>query len=358
MAVSPATDINAIRGYIEKYDKTLINEMLNSLDVVKDLEVRNNVREPLSLYKITVDDGVRRLNLDIEKAKGGRKWSKRVLTPVAAMKIIKIVPEELRETFQSAMLDVNAPEIPFGQWVWEQEFAKIAEEVNDNFYYSINPETVDEFDALAVYSTDDLVYFNEIVYKMIDVADTTAGQSPQTNPTKWQDVDNQVICDGPDAILENAIANEGLLPVGTGTFNDTDAYDYIHDMWGNVTEAHKNKKMVAHVSFDVAQDIATQQNLLFGSGRGIGGVDIEEGKPFLLRNTGGRLMVTPHTWMKNSRRIQITMKGNLIVGMNKTSDVNKVGKLVEDLHGYRTISKWQIGCQYRDLAPLYINDQK
>lgn len=357
MAVTPATDISAIKGYIEKYDKTLINEMLNGLDIVKDLPVRRNVREPLTLYKMTVDDGVRRLNTDIEKAKGGRKWGKRVLTPARAMKIIKIVPEELRETFQSEMLDINATEIPFAAWVWAQEFAKIAEEINDNFYYSINPDTIDDFDAAAVYAPNDLVYFNEIVYKMVDGANTTAGQSPVTHPAKWLDVDNQVICDGPDALIKKAIADEGLLTATTGTFNATDAYEYLHEMWANVSEAHKNKKLVADVSFDVAQEVATRQNVLFGSGQGIGGVDIEEGKPFLLKNTGGRLMVKPNTWMKSSRRVIMTLPGNLIVGMNQTSDANKVGKVVEDLHGYRAICKWMIGAQFRDLAPLYVNDQ-
>jgi hypothetical protein len=357
MAVSPASDISAIKGYIEKYDKTLINEMLNGLDIVKDLPVRRNVREPLTMYKMTVDDGARRLNLDIEKAKGGRVWGKRVLTPARAMKIIKMVPEELRETFQSEMLDINAKEVPFAAWVWAQEFAKIAEEINDNFYYSINPPTINDFNPASTYVTGSLVYFNEIVYKQVDAATTTAGQSPATHPAKWLDVDNQVICDGPDALIKKAIADEGLLTVGTGTFDEDDAYEYLHEMWGNVTEAHKNKKLVAEVSFDVAQDIATRQNKLFGSGQGIAGVDIEEGKPFLLKNTGGRLMIKPNTWMKSSRRVIMTMPGNLVIGMNQVSDANKVGKVVEDLHGYRAICKWMIGAQFRDLAPLYVNDQ-
>ena len=155
-----------------------------------------------------------------------------------------------------------------------------------------------------------------------------------------------------------AIAEEGLLPVGIGTFNSTDAYDYAIDMWGNVTEAHKNRGMVLHASFDVAQDIATQQNLKFGSGQGIPNADIEEGIPFKLRNTGGRLTVVPHTWMRDSRRMIMTLPGNLILGMNQVSDANKVGKVVEDLHGYRAIVKWMLGTQFRDLEVLYVNDQE
>jgi len=352
------TDIEAIRGYIEKYDKKLINQMLNELDIVKDLPVIRNVTEPLSLYKMAVDDGVRPLNLDIEKAKGGRKWTKRVLTPARAMKIIRMVPEELRKTFQSEMLDINATQLPFGQWVWAQEFAKVASEVNDNFYYSINGGDVDDYAPATVYAPNSLVYFNEIVYKMIDTASTTAGQSPGTHPLKWRDVDNQVICDGPDALLNKAVATEGLLTVGTGTFDSTDAYEYLIDMWGNVKESHKAKNMVAEVSFDVAQDIATRQNEKFGSGKGIAGVDIEEGKTFLLKGTGSRLTIKPNTWMLDSRRVIMTMKGNLVIGMDQVSNANKVGKVVEDIHGFTTVSKWMLGAQFRDLEPLYTNDQR
>lgn len=358
MAVNPATDISAIEGYIHKQDKQLINQMLNGLDLINDLTVLRNVREPRDLNKMSVDDGARPLNLSIETAKGGRRWTKRVLTPQRGMKIIKIIPEEVRESFMSEMLDINAKELPFSQWVWEQEFAKLASEINDNFYFSkYHGGEVEDFNPASVYEEGDLVYFNEIVYEMIDVADTTAGQSPTTHPAKWSDVDNKVICDGPDQLIKTALASEGLLTSTTGTFNDTDGYDYAHEIWGNIPEAHKNKGMITLCSFDAAQDIATQQNLKFGSGVSIAGVDIEEGKPFYLRNTNKRNLIKPVSWMADSRRLITTLPGNLVIGLNQVSDSNKVGEVVKTLHGYRAIVKWMLGCQFRDLEALYVNDQ-
>lgn len=357
MAETAKTDISAIQGYIEKYDKTLINQMLNGLDIARDLPVRRNVREPLQLNKMSVDDGARPLNTDIELAKGGRVWTKRTLTPKTAMKIIKMIPEELRETFQSEMLDINATEVPFAAWVWTQEFAKLAQEINDNFYYAEYQGNAPAFDAAATYVANAHVLFNEVIYKNVSGLTTTAGQSPVTHPAKWTDVDNLVILDGPDRLIRTALASEGLVAATTGTFSATDGYDYIHEMWGAVTEAHKNKGMVAMCSFDAAQDIATQQNLLFGSGKGIANADVEEGIPFKVRNTGGRLTIKPVTWMKSSRRIIMSHDGNLILGMNQVSDTSKVGKLVPTLHGFRAIVKWMIGTQFRDLENLYVNDQ-
>lgn len=355
MGVKPATDITAIKGYIEKQDRQLINEMLNGLDLVTDLSVRRNVREPLALNKMTVDDGARPLNLDIEKAKGGRKWTKRVLTPQRAMKIIKMVPEELRETFMSEMLDINAKQVPFAQWVWAQEFAKIAAEINNNFYYSEFHGEPDEWASGDTYSVGDLVYFEEVIYKC--VTDTSAGESPKSAAAKWKDADNQVICDGPDALIKKALSSEGLLTVNTGTFDDTDAYEYVKEMWSTIPEEQKDKGMEANVSFGVHEDISIRSNTLFGSGKGISGVDIEEGRPFAMKGTSGRLIIKPRTWMRGSRRVIITHPGNLIVGMNQISDANKVGKLVETLHGFRAIVKWMIGAQFRDIANLYVNDQ-
>lgn len=357
MAVSPATDITAIQGYIHKQDKVLINQMLNGLDLVKDLPVIRDVREPRDLNKMTVDDGARPLNLDIETAKGGREWTKRVLTPQSGMKIIKMIPEEVRQSFMSEMLDPNAKEMPFGQWVWTQEFAKLASEINDNFYFSRKGGTVSAFNPASVYAPGARVYFNDIIYEMIAVADTTAGQSPATHSAKWADVDNKVITTGPDQLIKTAIATEGLLTSTTGTFDDTDGYEYAHEIWGNIPERHKNRGMVTYCSFDSAQDIATQQNKLFGSGVSIAGVDVEEGKPFYLRNTNKRNLIKPVSWMVGSRRLITTIEGNLVIGLNQASDMQKVGKVVETLHGYRAIIKWMLGCQFRDLEVLYVNDQ-
>jgi hypothetical protein len=353
------TDIDAIKRYIEVYDKTLIHQMLNGLDVAKDLTVLRNVREPRTMKKMVVDPGVRRLNTSIHKAKGGRTWTDRKLTPQGAMKIIDIIPEEVRESFMSSQLDPNAKDLPFAQWVWQQEFTKIASEVNDNFYYSVNPETITAYAAGTVYEPGNLVYFNDIVYKMVDADNTTAGQSPETHEAKWRDVDNEVICDGPDHIIEEELTSGGLLVAGTGgSFDDDTAYDAFLDMWAVIPEAHKNRGMVAHVSYDTQADLAINLNKLFGSGVGIGNVDVEEGKSFKLKNTGGRLTIQPHTWMRDSSRIIMTLPGNPVLGMNQVGDANKVGKIVENLHGYEAIVKYMIGFQFRDTEVLYVNDQK
>lgn len=356
LAMMAVTDVSALQGYITKYDKTLINQMLNGLDIVKDLAVIRNLREPLALPKMVVDEGVRRHNLSISSAKGGRAWTERIMNPYLGMKIISIIPEEVRESFMSAQLDPNAKDLPYAQWVWMQEFAKIASELNDNFYTNTRP-TVVAYDAAATYAVGAHILFENVVYKQVSGTTTTAGDSPTSAAAKWEDVDNKVLFPGPDAVIKTAISSEGLVAVNTGAFTETTAYEYVKDMWGTVTEPHKNKGMVAHVSYDVQQDLAENINTLFGSGKGIGGVDVEEGNSFIMKNTGGRLRIVPHTWMGTSRRVIITHAGNAVLGLNQASDSQKVGKMVDTLHGYDAIVKFIMSFQFRDLENLYVNDQ-
>ena len=350
------TDVSALQGWITKYDTTKINQALNAMDIAKDLTVIRNLREPMALPKMTVDKGVRRLSLDIENEKGGRVWTERIITPERAMKIIKIIPEEVRDSWMSEMLAINATDIPFAQWVWEQEFAKIASEVNDNFYYNTKP-TVVAYDNAATYAANAHIIFNEVVYKNISGSTTTAGQSPVTHAAKWKDVDNQVLFDGPDAIIKAEIAASKLAAVATGSFSETTAYGYFKDMWTDVPEAVKNKGLIAYVGHSVAEDLAENVNSLFGSGKGIGGVDIEEGVPFYLKNTNRRLLVKPVTWMGTSRRIIMAPSNNLVLGMDQVSDASKVGKMVDTLHGYKSIVKFILAFQFRNLEELFVNDQ-
>jgi len=352
----PTTDVSALQGWITKYDTQKINQALNGMDIAKDLTVIRNLREPMALPKMTVDKGVRRLSLDIETEKGGRVWTERELTPERGMKIIKIIPEEVRDSFMSSMLAINATDIPFAQWVWEQEFAKIASEINDNFYLSTKP-TVVAYDAAATYVANAHILFNEVVYKNVSGSTTTAGQSPTTHAAKWSDVDNLVILNGPDAIIKAEIAASKLAAVATGSFSETTAYAYFKDMWTDVSEPVKNKGLIAYVGHGVAEDLAENVNTLFGSGKGIGGVDIEEGSSFYLKNTNRRLLVKPVTWMGASRRIIMAPANNLVLGLDQVSDASKVGKMVDTLHGYKSIVKFILGFQFRNLEELYVNDQ-
>lgn len=354
-------DISALSGYLKKYDKQLIGRMLNGLSFFNDptLGAKRGLRTPEKLYKYTGSKGVRRLNTAIEDPKSKGSWSEREIVPRFAMKILKFVPDELKETFMSEMLAPNAKRIPFAEWVMNEEFKTLAAEINDNIYNAVYATVVD-YSATATYTVGDHVLFGDdnIIYKC--VTNTSEGESPSSAAAKWVDADAAVLLDGPGTLIASEISGSNLAAYAGGAFTNADAYDVIKGQWeDDVTEAHKNAPggMVAYVSYGAAEDIAQHQNTKFGSGKGIANADVEEGVPFYLKNTNKRLQVRPSLWMGNSRRIIITRPKNLVFGTDMTSDMNRIGKLIETLHGYNTVSKFALAFQIRDLEPLSVNDQ-
>jgi hypothetical protein len=199
------------------------------------------------------------------------------------------------------------------------------------------------------------VYFNDIVYRAN--ATTTAGESPLTTAAKWDDADNEVLLDGPGTIISKEIAASKITPETIGALSETTAYAGWKTQWDGISEVKKKAGMVAYASFDEVQKLQENQNTKFGYAAGNAGIDVEQGKPFVMRNTGGRLTVRPQSWMAGSERIIMTVPNNIAFGTDQTSALNKVGKMVETLHGYKAIMKFVIACQIADLEELYLNDR-
>ncbi len=358
-------DIEAIRGYIQEYGPDLIYDMLNGLDFVRDLPegIIRNLRTERNLPKMVVDDGVRPHNTEVEDAKGKRTWTARKLTPRYFMKIFKVVVQEVRQSFMSEMLAPNAKREPMAAWQWAREFEKVAEELNNHFYLAKYHDDPIDWDAGTVYNAGDLVYFDEGINRGSIVfecqATTVAGESPTSAAAKWADVDNKVLFDGPGTIIA-AESGSGLTPFAGGSFNETDAYATIKAQWNDIPEADKNRGITAYMSVGAGEDLQENVNSLFGSGKGIGGVDVDiaAGQSFVLRNTAGRLRIKPCTWMGSSRRVIMTLPKNWKIGMDQFSDYNKVGKTVETLHGYKAIMSGMLTFNFSDLRVLWVNDQQ
>lgn len=356
---SVTSDISAIQGYLEKFQSTLIGGLFNNFSFANDPDIMTlrGLRTPTNLYKYSASKGARRLNTSIEDPKDKGKWSGRKITPYTVMKIMQFIPEELRESFQSEFLGVNDKQIPFARFVNEQEFMSLAAEIEDNFYNSVYADVVD-YSAAATYDPldDDYVLFNDIIYKCVTA--TNAGESPTTHPAKWSDADAEVLMDGIGTIIAKEITATNLTAFASGALDETDAYEGVKEMWKAQSQAFRTKgTTILYTGVDMAEDIMERQNTLFGSGKGIANADVEEGKPFYLKNTNKRLLVKPAQWMGTSRRLIMTKPKNLVFGTDQLSEMNKIGKMVDTLHGFKTIVKFILSCEIADLEVLKVNNQ-
>lgn len=357
MPTTPNQNTTALQNYAGTFSKELIGRTLNGLDIVGHCKVLYNLTAPLNLTKLLVNGGIRPLDTAVNKAdKPGRVWSKRTLTPRTGMKIFQVIPAELMGTWQSEMLDPNAKDVPFAQWVWEQEFSKLAQELNDNIAYAEFHGDAADFDAATVYQVGDVFVYgaNRDIYKTVTL--TTAGQTPDSNAAKFTKINQLAICDGPLTIIKNELAATNITAVATNAFSSTNAVAELRKIWKAAPVAIRNKSTKMFISYDVWEFYKDDYDTRYGKGNSIASY-IEDQKKIFLKGTSGTCELIPCTWMGSSSRVFMTLPENFLMGTNVLSDISGIGKVVENLHGFDAICKFIISFQFADLEVLYVNDK-
>lgn len=356
MAATPVADVEAIAKWAGKYDRQMIGQMLNGLDVFRDLRVDRNVsRHGKLLPKFTAENGLRPLDVNVEengrkeRTLGGRK-----LFVYDAMKLFKIVPEELIESFLSDMIAPGAKDLPFAQWFWQREMEKLGSEINDNFYSSEYHADADDYSASATYTAGDYIKFTDDNYYKC-VTDTNAGESPTSHAAKWTEVNALVCFDGPGKIIADEITASNLSASTTGALSVSNAMEKIEILYNDMTEAHRNKGGVVRLSWDNYRNYVKHERSVFGN---TATPDSADGRKYV-EGSGKKWEIVPQSWMAGSGRVILDVDGNnLRAGTNLVGDrPPSIGKIVPTVHGYKTSAKMLLGFQIADLECLYVNDQ-
>ena len=302
-----ATTFDAILKYAGQFDKQLIAQALNGMDFIPQVRVLRNVSSfGMLLPKMTVNKGIRPLNLNVETPKGtNRDFSGRKLLVYEGMKIITIIPEEARGTFAGDQLDPNAKDIPFSQWIWEQEMKKIAQEINDNIYLSDYNGNAAAFDALLAYAVGDYVNYGEVVYKCAVI--TAAGESPATHPAKWVDADDVVISSGWGTIIADEITGGGIAGanlIATGAITNANALTKLELMYNGMTVTHRNLGGTFRVAPDVFRAYVEHERTTYGT---VATSDMGDGKKYIY-GSGKKWGIEECTWMGDSGRVIVTQR--------------------------------------------------
>lgn len=356
--MSTKTTFDTIAKFIGQNDKRLIAQALNSLDFINQVRViRNASLNGTGLQKMTVAKGIRNLNLNVETRGGAqRAFSGRKLLVYPGMKIIDIIPEEAYNTFMSDMLVPGAKQIPFAQWVWEQEMKKIAAEINDAIYLSTYKGDAAAWDSGTVYTGGtSYVYYgdDQDIYKCVTT--TTAGQSPDTDPAKWSKVNELIISEGWGTLIAAEITAgniAGANLIATGAINNTNALTKFEAMYNSMTVAHRQLGGTFKCSAAVYRAYIEHERAVYGY---TATPDLGTGKKMIYGDP--KWTIEQCTWMGTSGRVIATQMDNLVFGTNLEGDMGKVAKTIETLHGSKSVCKWTQGCQLSDLETLYVNDQ-
>lgn len=362
MAVNSA-DVTAIADYAGRYERKLFHTLYNALDALQDLTTIPNVKNKLQMTKLKVNNGPKPYTGVHKAAAGDLEYTGRTLEVDRSQRDITIDFDVYRQTWMQNEMgpgsNPNNKRIPFAEYVWQQVFGQLAADINDRvIYHGLDKGDFAAFAGGSTYTAGDLVTFvvdSETKYWKC-VTNTSAGESPATHPAKWQDVTVEATAEGLGSLVAKAIV-AGKSPVTIGVIDNSNVYAYaaFKELFRSQSDAYKKYGVNMYCSFTDAElliDDLEDKVTKFTR------ADVTQGGSmnFPLPGTFGKANVVPCSWMAGSRRILVTPKENLLLGTDRTSDMNTVGT-VPTVYGMDAGISYLLGLQIRDLDALVINDQ-
>ncbi len=368
MAVTPVNDITAIQNYSGQYAPSILRALTDPLSIAEDMYVIRDLTAPRKLWRYVANKGLRPIDTSVENTtKSQGKFSVRTITPQVGMKILRVVPEELRKTFFSEQLAPNAKDYPsgFAQYFWEEHAKAISDEIEHNVFDTVNADDVAAFNPATVYAPGARVRFTlsandgEEFFRCVTA--TVAGESPSTAPAKWTDANAECVVKGIGTLIkeERTAGNLAGNVINTGAITSANALTKVDgDMWAGIPEKVKRAKggVVFRMSFNMFNKRVQALRAQKANGTYYTEEEIKQLK-YEIIDSDGKGIIKPCIWMNDSQLIIATIDKNLVMGTNQVADKDTFGPLLPFLHGYKTIMKLILAFQVQDLSVLFVNDQ-
>lgn len=361
-------DISAINNYGGMYFRNIMGSVYDGITLAENAYVYNNLTAPQKLWRYDATDGMRPLDTNVEDT--GRSqgaFSVQSIEPRPFMKILKIIPEELRKTFLSEQLQVNAREYPggFAEYFWSEQAKRAAREINQNSYFGIDPETVAAYNSGTAYAVGDKMKFDKGAGEGIEywqcVTITSAGQTPVTHASKWLNINNRCLAKGWGTWIAEGIVDTSIVPITLGSLTISNAFDKIDtEFYQAIPEEIRDNVDKIEILCSGATFEKRRQHLLtkFPNSPEI---MVKEGNTSgKIWGSDGRDEVKKVSWMRNSNRLiaNITVDGkkNLVMGVDRLPDMTAIGKTIDTLHGYKTVMKGILAYQIADRSKLFVSE--
>ncbi|MCX6216475.1 hypothetical protein [Spirosoma sp.] len=358
---TPQNDITAINNYAGQYESRIRTSIFTDLDIANDLNLITNLTSARILPKYKANDGLRPYDPDVTEPDGtSGVFSKRNIEPRTGMKILKVVPEELRKTFLSEQLRANAKDYPggFAQYFWDEQIKKQKAEINNNSYMGVDGQGVPAYDPSVSYTVGARMLFTDRSYYSCIVA-TTAAQTPVTHPAKWLKVNNSSITKGLGVIIAEEYAG---LPtrnkIATGTLDATNTFDKVTNFYLSLPEEIRAAGGIIRCSQGTYDNYNMSALAKFQNGTSF--LDVQNagkiiGKSIL--GSDGKFILKPASWMSGSKRLIADINQNLYMGTDLVSDLTGIGPMIPNIHGYSCKMQMILAYQIADLEILFVNDQ-
>lgn len=369
-------DVSAITSYAAVNQKDLISTMVNGLDIAQDVLVAPNIKNKIPMPKLKVGNGFRPYNGTQEFKVKGLTYTDRFLEVKVGKRELQIDPEDYMTTY---LAWVNSPgsaaakkDIPFAQFMWEQVIKGMQREMNDETAYKgFDGSATADFNAGSTYTAASAakVKFasatnnpNSVKDWYMCIADTSAGQSPDTHPAKWQNVTARAVVPGVESYILTEISGGGIAPVATGAITSTAgvAITAFKKLYRAFPVAYKNTGIIiscSYTDFELLLDDLSDKYKAVKDNVAAAGF-------LVLPDTNNKCIVKPATWLGTSRRLIAgpVMPGearhmNLYMGTDLLSDATQVSIKDTELWKINAGLKVRLGFQIQDVEAIRVGDQ-
>ncbi|MGN6416867.1 MAG: hypothetical protein ACTHMC_05225, partial [Pseudobacter sp.] len=225
----------------------------------------------------------------------------------------------------------------------------------ETVYHGVGKGAFSAFNPASTYAVGDLVTFTqnaELRYFRC-IAVTTAGQSPDTHPAKWDWAGGRAVAKGFGKIITEEIAASNITPVATGAVTALNGYDKAMQLYRSLPESVQLGKSGPTLIYQSLTDYQfTMDQYEKDVSKNFETID---GITYLAK-TERRCGLKPVSWLSGSRRQIATVKGNLVAGTDELNDMNLI-KAMEQMYTIQASMTFMIGFQIRQLAALRVSDQ-
>lgn len=357
-------NVTAIQNYAGTYRASILRNIVNNLSIAKDVYVMRNLTAPVNLWRFIANKGLRPNDTSVEDtSKSSGAFALRTISPKTYMKILKVIPEELRPTFFSEQLDPNAKEYPggFAQYFWEEQAKMVADELETSVFFGVDSSGIAAYSAATVYTAGQKIAFNagDGIEYWEALVTTTAADSPVSAAAKWENINARVLAKGLGTIIKEERTANNLTGrvTNTGVISSANALEKIDgDMWTAIPTKVRKAGVIFYVSYKTYDARVKALRAVKDDGTYYTEAEVAELKTKIL-DSDGQGTIKPCVWMGDTGMVIATVKDNLVMGCDVIGDESTFGNNVPLLHGYKTILKNTLAFQIQDLAVLYTNDQ-
>lgn len=376
MGLTSAIDVSVLTTYAEKNQMGIISSLVNALDIKNDVMVHPGVKNKIPMTKLKIGNGLRPFSSTVEWKTGDAQYSNRFLEVKLAKREMFLNPADYQSTYLAWEMEAgsgsNKRSLPYEQHFWDQVGKGIARELNDETaFHGFDGSATADYNAGTAYSVGNQMKYASTSNNPNAAKDwwecivaTSAGQTPDSHPSKWQNVTARAVAIGLKTRIATGISGSEISPVATGAITSTAgvAITAFKKLYRSFDPAYKNNGIIISASYTDFEFLLDDLSDKYKAVK-----DNVDAKGYLvLPDTDNKCVIKPASWLGSSRRLiagPVFMANgnpkhmNLLMATDVENDMTGIETLPKENRSFWAGVNFAIGFNYQDPTAIKVGDQ-